>query len=343
MNYRLLLSVFCSLFWLLGSCQSNSRYENTQQWMADNGKLKTLSTTGIVGDLVALVGGPHIDNLNLITEQLDPHSYQLVKDDSEKIRRANIIFYSGLNLEHGPSLQSALKNSSKSVSLGDTLAQEYPQAILYQGGQLDPHVWMDISLWAKTVPTIAATLSQYDPIHAADYTSRAEQLVQDMLAKHHCLKQHLHTIPAHKRFVVTSHDAFNYFARAYLAEENEIQDNSWHKRFAAPEGLAPDSQLSVTDIQSIINHLDTYNILVIFPESNVSQDSIRKIIDAGIKKGLHLTMADEPLYADAMGPPGSDGDSYLKMMHHNVTAIAQYLNDNGIEAREQKAKVLPCP
>jgi manganese/zinc/iron transport system substrate-binding protein len=147
------------------------------------------------------------------------------------------------------------------------------------------------------------------------------------------MKRQLHAIPPDRRYLVTSHDAFNYFARAYLAEEDELADGRWHERFAAPEGLAPDSQLSTTDIQAIINHLDTYHILVLFPESNVSKDSIRKIVDAGAQKGLHLTIADGYLYADAMGPVGSDGDTYLKMIAHNAALIAKYLDNNGKEAR----------
>ena len=102
---------------------------------------------------------------------------------------------------------------------------------------------------------------------------------------HARIKSRMQAIPSEKRFLVTSHDAFNYFTRAYLASEDELETDSWQKRFAAPEGLAPESQLSPSDIQHIIGHLHKYNINVLFPESNVSKDSIRKILQARKCKG----------------------------------------------------------
>src|SRR5262249_26053191 len=110
------------------------------------------------------------------------------------------------------------------------------------------------------------------------------------------------------------------------ASDDERGDGSWEKRFQAPEGLAPDSQLSVTDIQKIIEHLARYHIHIIFPESNVSKDSIRKIVGAAREKGQEVEIANVSLYGDAMGHPGSDGDTYLKMIRHNADVIASYLD-----------------
>lgn len=87
--------------------------------------------------------------------------------------------------------------------------------------------------------------------------------------------------------------------------------------------------MSSADIQHILNYLAEYNINVIFPESNVSQDSIRKIINAGKQKGLKVRIAEEPLYGDAMGSPGSPGDTYPKMLEHNAYVIEKYLNAEG--------------
>ncbi len=125
---------------------------------------------------------------------------------------------------------------------------------------------------------------------------------------------------------MTSHDAFNYFARAYLAEEGEIETKDWEKRFAAPEGLAPESQLSVKDIQGIIDHLKQHSIHLLFPESNVSRSSIKKILQAGQEHGLNVSIASCALYGDAMGAPGSEGDTYLKMIHYNARMIAEEMN-----------------
>ena len=323
-NYLIL---FIGVIALLFGCSSlKEQSQNVQEWMAPNGKIKVLSTIAMIDDLVKQIGGEHVDTLTLIKGELDPHSYQLVKGDDEKLALADIIFYNGLGLEHGPSLQHYLQQQSKAIPVGNRIMADYPFQILNYNGQLDPHIWMDISLWAKAIPVIVQILSQKDPEHKTYYAANGEKLKIEMFREHSETRRIMLEIPEKKRYLVTSHDAFNYFTRAYLATDEELEQNAWQKRFAAPEGLAPESQLSATDIQKIIDHLSRYNILVLFPESNVSKDSIRKIVQAAKEKGLKVQIATTYLYADAMGHPGSDGDSYLKMMHHNAIAIAQYLD-----------------
>lgn len=328
--YLLSLSI---IILCVASCTASPRQKTVKQWMQDNGKLKVLSTTGMVNDLVKAVGGDAIDSFTLIDEQLDPHSYQLVKGDDEKFRRADVVFYSGLNLEHGPSLQATLKKHPNAHALGDIILQSDPKKILYINGQIDPHIWMDMSLWAESIPSIVAVLSKAKPDQAAIFADNGKQLQQQLKEAHQKIRSKLQSIPSPKRYLVTSHDAFNYFARAYLADDKEIANNSWQERFAAPEGLAPDSQLSASHIQEIINHLDKFHIMVLFPESNVSKDSIRKIVDAGREKGLVLSIANESLYGDAMGPEGSEGDSYQKMLMYNAEVLEKHLKNNGAEAR----------
>ena len=228
-------------------------------------------------------------------------------------------------MEHGPSLQHYLRTSSKAVSLGNKIREQNPEAIIVFHGQLDPHIWMDVELWAGSIPFIVEALSRKDPAHAQIFQQNGEKLLSEMREMHARIKSRMQAIPSEKRFLVTSHDAFNYFTRAYLASEDELETDSWQKRFAAPEGLAPESQFSPSDIQHIIGHLHKYDINVLFPESNVSKDSIRKILQAGSEKGLHLTIAKNFLYADAMGHPGSDGDTYLKMIEHNVKMLENNL------------------
>ena len=136
----------------------------------------------------------------------------------------------------------------------------------------------------------------------------------------------LGTVPEESRVLITAHDAFNYFAKAYLATDEEIANDDWAKRFQAPEGLSPESQLSSSDIQFILDHLTRYHVRVIFPESNVSRDSIRKIVGAAKSKGLDVTIADVALYGDAMGKPGSGVDSYLDMIRYDAQALKEHLN-----------------
>lgn len=314
----------------LAACTQDGRQRQAEmeRFRTKDGKVKVLSTIAMIDDLVRKIGGDYVDSLTLLRGDLDPHSYQLVKGDDEKLAYADVVFYNGLSLEHGPSLQHYLETNKKAVGLGNKIMKKDPSLILHVQGQLDPHIWMDVSLWAQTVPYIVETLSAKDPSHAAEFHAKGDKLVQELLETHKDVKTRLETLPPEKRYLVTSHDAFNYFTKAYLATEQERLDGSWSKRFAAPEGLAPESQLSTTHIQQIIDYLTLYKIHVIFPESNVSKDSIRKIMSAGKEKGLDITIAPCCLYADAMGEPGSDADSYQKMMVHDADWITKYLGVN---------------
>lgn len=314
------------LFLLLLSCQPAKT--SPSNWMQPNGKIKVLSTLAMIDDIVKQIGGEYVDSISLIKGELDPHSYQLVKGDDEKLKFASLIFYNGLGLEHGPSLHQYLAHNPKAIGLGDKIQEKDKDIIITQNGQIDPHIWMDVSLWKKIVPLIEEELKKIDPAHAEVFHANSLQLEQKMDDLHKEIHTQLQHIPSKQRYLVTSHDAFNYFTRGYLAEENELPGNDWQKRFQAPEGLAPESQLSVAEIQWIINYMQKYSIHMLFPESNVSRDSINKIVSAGKEKGLNLKIANAFLYADAMGKAGSTGDTYLKMMKYNADTIEHYLLQN---------------
>lgn len=315
-----------SCLFLTGCGDLSSNSNSRQQWMQAKDKVKVLSTTAMIDDLVKGVGGDYVDAHVLIKGELDPHSYQLVKGDDELLAMADIIFYNGLGLEHGPSLQGYLTTQNKAVAIGNKIMKNHPERILTIHGVTDPHIWMDISLWSLGVPYIVEALSAKDPTHAAEYRSNGAQLQKTLAAAHQGVMEELHKVPEEKRYLVTSHDAFNYFTKTYLTEGPE---SNWVERFSAPEGLAPESQISVSDIRDIVNHLKKYNIKVIFPESNVSRDSIKKIVDAARENKIDVHISDVFLYADAMGRPGSDGDTYVKMIQHNARTMAPELMHNG--------------
>jgi manganese/zinc/iron transport system substrate-binding protein len=197
---------------------------------------------------------------------------------------------------------------------------------------------MDISLWSKGVPFIAEALGSLDPAHAQEYRENGKQLQEEMERIHAQVLSIMHQVPEHKRYLVTSHDAFNYFARVYLSEPQERESGGWSKRFAAPEGLAPESQLSVGSIREIIDHLREHQVHILFPESNVSKDSIRKIVDAGSEQGLDVAIACCPLYSDAMGEPGSQGDTYLKMLLYNARTLASHMKGSALSASGHPAE-----
>jgi len=304
-------AIACLALLLTAGCQV-SKEPSTDNTL----KKKVLSTTAQIGDLVAEIGGERISSDVLVRGELNPHSYELVKGDDEKIQGAQIIFYNGLGLEHGASVASMIASHPNTLAVGEKIKELRPNEILWKGPVMDPHIWMDISLWKETVDPIADKLSALDPEGESYFRERAEKLKTRMEQTHGKIYAQMQQIPSEKRFLVTSHDAFHYFTRAYLAEPNE---KDWDKRFVAPEGLAPDGQLNPVDLQKIIDHMSKYHIEVLFPESNVSRDSIRKIAAAGKQLGLELRICKEALYGDSLR------GTYLEAMSHNGDAISHCL------------------
>lgn len=315
---KLFAFLCCLLFW---GCSSSSTSSSMEIWAQQNGKVKVLSTTAMIDDIVAQIGGERIDHITLITGEIDPHSYELVKGDDEKLSLAQLIFYNGLGLEHGASLRYQLDHGANAVGVGNAVLRKYPELILHVDREIDPHIWMDISLWSFIIDPIVEALSQIDPQGREYFVKNGSLLREQMLLKHKQIYQDLQNIPQQKRYLVTSHDAFNYFTRAYLATPDEKTQAAWQKRVAAPEGLAPEGQLSAADIQQIIDHLIKYQIQVVFPESNVSRDSLKKIVHACAQKGLSVKISSDVLYGDAMGSVNSGADSYLKMLQHDADAM----------------------
>ncbi len=313
------ICILCVL--TLWGCRSQGTLTPFEEWEQEKGKIRVLSTTAMIEDLVKKVGGERISSLTLIVGEIDPHSYELVKGDNEKFNLAQVVFYNGLGLEHGASLRCQLKEHKVAVSLGELLLKKDPEHILYTDNQVDPHIWMDISLWKEGIDPIVEALASVDPDGASFYVSNGERLKQEMQQEHEHIYQKLQSIPQEKRYIVTSHDAFNYFTRAYLATPEEVKNGGWQKRFDAPEGLAPEGQLSVSHIQKVIAHLMRYDIHRVFPESNVSQDSLKKVVDACRQKGFKVTIEKEGLYGDSMGPAGSGAETYLGMINHDASVL----------------------
>ncbi len=300
---------FIILFFTLSSCSTNYP---TNKWMENSSKPKILSTTAMIGALVSKIGQDEIDHLTLINGDLDPHSYELIKGDDEKIKRADVLFFNGLGLEHGASLHTALYAHPHGIALGPYINKEN---LIYVDGYIDPHLWMDMSLWKKIVDPIANELALCDPGHADLFYQRAEIVKQEIQATHEKIYNSLQHIPEQKRFLVSSHDAFRYFARAYLKTPEET---TWEHRCSAPEGLSPEGAIGLGHIQEVLNYICAHEIHIIFPESNVNQDALKKIISVAHHKNLSLSLSKRPLFSDSLGPY-----DYLSMMEYNAGLLCE--------------------
>ncbi|MDN3505051.1 MAG: zinc ABC transporter substrate-binding protein [Rhabdochlamydiaceae bacterium] len=312
---------------IVGCGKQNSNKSQLDLWMEEEGKLRVLSTTSMIGDLVERIGQDRIVHLTLMDGTVDPHSYELVKGDDEKLSRANLVFYNGLGLEHGASLHYALTHNKLATPVGDVLSTKCPERLLTIDGVIDPHIWMDINLFVETIDPIVETLSKHDPSYSHIFKKRGDQLREELLVADRLVYEMMQAINESNRYLVTSHDAFNYFARHYLATPKELETNSWQKRFQAPEGLAPDGQLGLHDLEQILNHLETYKIHYLFPESNVSLNSLKKLHSVAKAKGIDIHFSKTPLFGDSMSGEETSVSSYKEMVLHNAKVIDGFLNE----------------
>ncbi len=289
-------------------------------WVQDDGKVRVLATTAFVADLVRRVGGDRVKVISMVGENQDPHSYEVVKGDGEKFNYADVVFANGLFLEHSGSMQYQLKHHKNVVFLGDELLKKYPDRIIYVDGQLDPHIWMNISLWSECIDFVLKKLIEIDPENSKIYKERGDLTKAEFISEDAQISKRMQSIPAEKRYLVTSHDAFNYFVKRYFATSTEIEDDSWRVRVNALQGLAPDEQISVMQIKEIVDHVCKYHIQVIFPENNLSSDSLEKVKEACAHRGVEIHLAKSTLYGDTLG-----GKGYLEMLEYNAGVLESNL------------------
>lgn len=305
------------MYWFFRFICAISFLFSTKNDLLGNQKISVLATTAMIADLVKQVGQEYVEVNVLIPGALDPHSYELVKGDDEKFSNADVIFYNGLNLEHGISVRRQLKNfQKKTVCVTDPLIGK--GVFLEMDGVIDPHVWMDISLWTFALYPIKEKLSLLLEEHRIELEENFERIKLKMDVADREALERLHAVEPVRRFLVTSHDAFCYFTRRYLSQEGE---EDWRKRCMAPEGLAPEAEMSSFDLKHVLAYIIENQIKVVFTESNLPSMSVKRLIDAGKKKGLEIRLSEKALYADSMGVC----ESYLEMMHHNVFLIAEEL------------------
>lgn len=320
-NFRL-LSLF-TLFSLFCACSQTAR---DNSWFDQDQRLAVLSTTEMIESLVREVGKEEIKSLSLISHGLDPHTYELVKGDDEKLLRADLIFFNGLGLEHGSSLKYALQTNPNAFSLSQELGKD---AIIYHGSTPDPHIWMDLSLFSKTIDTIVFELTRARPDKQEFFEQNGNALRKRLLALHNDAKALFTEIPPEKRYLVTTHDAFHYFARAYLATKEELKGEAWRIRCKAPEGLAPDGQISITILEDLLRHIRTYRVTSLFAEEAINQDSLRKLVEAARETGMEISIPAQTLYSDSLGGPGSPVENYFQMIPYNSKIIAEHIGRNG--------------
>ncbi|MGR3972995.1 MAG: zinc ABC transporter substrate-binding protein [Candidatus Rhabdochlamydia sp.] len=305
---------YAGIILLLAGC--NQPVSKLSEWKAPSHHLKVLCTNALIHDLVSQVGKERIKSLSLIEPSIDPHSYEMRKGDEEKFLCAQLVFYNGLGLEHNPSLSAHLTSHPHAYALGSFIQDQDPSLILEDKGQVDPHIWLDTLLWSYTVDLIVTQLGVLDPEGKPYYEAQGADVKASLMRLHQQMTQALDRISVEKKYLVSSHDAFNYFARRYLT--TGAQDD-WQDHFCAPEGLAPDGQLSFYDLKRVVNYIHDHRITTVFSETNVSQDSLRKIVDICASHHTCVQIFSLHLLSDTLG----EYTSYEAMMKHNLDVLCQ--------------------
>jgi manganese/zinc/iron transport system substrate-binding protein len=283
---------------------------------ADDGVVTVLATTGMVGDVVANVGGEHVVVTTLMGPGSDPHLYVASVRDVDRLQEAEAIFYSGLFLEaqmEDVLEQIAELKPSVAISGGIDPARLLPSAAF--ADEYDPHIWFDVSLWMETVAVVRDTLKALDPANAADYDANAAAYLEELEALQQYVLEQAARVPEQQRVLITAHDAFNYFGRAYGFEVRGLQ------------GISTQAEASLNDVQALASFIAENEIPAIFVESSVAPRTIEAVQAAVANQGFDVAIGGQ-LFSDAMGDTGTPEGTYVGMVRHNVDTIVGALIDN---------------
>jgi len=303
---KLSLSIF--LAFAAAACSSDSDASSRRP----GGKFRVCATTGMVADLARVIGADRVEVDALMGPGVDPHLFKASAGDVDRLRRADLILYSGLNLEGKMGdLFVQLKGQRHVAAATEGIPPEKLLEPPELSGHYDPHVWFDVGLWAETAPAVARALAAVDPAHAADFDARAAAYRDELERLDAEVRAAVATIPKERRVLVTSHDAFRYFGRAYDMEVTGLQ------------GISTVSEAGVRDVQRVVDLVVARGIKAIFVETSVNDAMIQKVRQAVGERGHEVRLGGR-LYSDAMGdhPPE---DTYPGMVRANVRQIVEAL------------------
>lgn len=268
-------------------------------------RLEVVASMSIIADFARQVGGDRVSVTTLVPVGADPHVHEPTPADARAVDDADLVLGNGAGLE--PWFDAIVDGSGRDVvTVTDELAH---RVVDDEEGEADPHLWMVPPLAAVYVERISEELADLDPDnaaryreHAADYLDRLERLDEELAAE-------LAQVPEHQRILITSHDAYSYFADHYGLEVETVV------------GVSTEEEPGAARVQELIDLVREAGVPTVFMESTVNPAVIRRVADdAGIEVG-------DPLYGDSVGEPGSGAEDYVGMMRANVAALVDGLAD----------------
>ncbi len=267
-------------------------------------------TTTIIADAIKNIATNTINLKILMGPGVDPHTYKPVEQDIIMISNAQIIFYHGLHLEACMAdIFTHMSPNKITIAVTADIAKE---KLIYSSEfdhYADPHVWFEPELWILAVQTITKHLQKFAPQYYDLYENNKNTYIQKILKTYDQTKNLMSKIPKAQRILITGHDAFSYFARAYDCKVISLQ------------GISTASEAGTGDLLNLINFIVHHKIKTIFPESCMPTRSMQALIQGAQSFGCNVQLGHE-LFSDSLGSPGSMQESYCDMLSYNVQSLS---------------------
>ncbi len=278
-----------------------------------SGKLQVVATTGQIADITRQVGGDQVEVTALMGPGVDPHLYVASEGDVDRLQRADVIFYNGLFLEaQMTDVLRQIGERKPSVPVAERIEPARLLPWANYADEYDPHVWFDVTLWMKAVEAVRDALAAADPPHAAGYQANAEAYLAKLADLDTYVKAQVAKVEPEQRVLVTAHDAFQYFGRAYGFEVRGLQ------------GISTASEAGTADVRELADFIADREISAIFIETSVPVRNVEALQAAVRDRGTEVLIGGQ-LYSDALGSPDSGADSYIGMVRTNIDTIVKAL------------------
>jgi len=305
------ISIFVLLF-LAAACDRGSSSDDAPGSGGD-ASLKVVATIGMLADMASELGGDCVEVEGLMGPGVDPHLYRASAGDLETLSSAQQILYGGMLLEGamGDVLERMAQRTPTLAAL-ETVDEENLLSLPDSAGHFDPHLWMDVGLWAQILPPVEEALTAQRSDCAEAIAARGAAYSGQLVALDSWVRESVATIPEGQRALVTAHDAFAYYGRAYGLEVRGIQ------------GVSTESEASVADIRETADFIVGRRIPAIFVESSVNARNIEAVQAAVASRGWTVALG-EPLFSDAMGDEGTWQGTYIGMIRSNTLSVLNAL------------------
>jgi manganese/zinc/iron transport system substrate-binding protein len=267
----------------------------------------------MITDIVQNIGGERVSVSGLMGAGVDPHLYKASAGDVRRMAQADVIFYGGLHLEAAmATVLERVGDTRKTVAVTGGIDRALLLAPPQFAGAYDPHVWFDVTMWMRAAETVRDTLVEMDPGSAEPYRRNADAYLARLKELDQYVRDQAARVPAGQRVLITAHDAFNYFGRAYGFEVRGLQ------------GISTAAEASTADLQALADFIAARRIPALFVETSVSQRNLEAVQAAVQARGFNVRIGGE-LFSDAMGSPGTPEGTYAGMVRHNIDTIVTAL------------------